>query len=92
MAELQIFYRKTDELIPYDKIPRKNDAAVETVAYSIKEIGFKVPIIVDDYDVVIVGDSRPGAAKGLGMEEEPAELIDEQVKELRFADNKVGGS
>lgn len=46
-AFMEIQEKKIKELIPYEKNPRKNDAAVEYVANSIKEFGFKVPIVID---------------------------------------------
>ena len=48
MSELRLEYLPVSELIPYTKNPRKNDAAVEPVAKSIKEFGFKIPILVDE--------------------------------------------
>ena len=44
---MQIVIKKTSEITPYEKNPRKNDEAVEYVANSIKEFGFKVPIVID---------------------------------------------
>ena len=49
---LNIIYLKTDELIPYDRNPRYNDEAVDAVAKSIKEFGFRVPIVVDANHVI----------------------------------------
>lgn len=84
---------KTDNLIPYERNPRKNDNAVDMVANSIKEFGFKVPIVVDRNKVVVCGHTRLKAAKRLGMEKVPCivadDLTDEQVKAFRLADNRV---
>lgn len=94
MNKLKIEYRNVDELIPYDNNPRKNDEAVDYVANSIKEFGFKMPIVVDRGEVIIAGHTRLKASKKLGLKEVPVvvadDLTDEQVKALRLADNKVG--
>ncbi len=78
---------------PYDKNPRLNDDAVEVVAKSIREFGFRQPIVVDEDGVVIIGHTRLKAAKSLGLSEVPVHvargLSPEQVKALRIADNKT---
>lgn len=83
-----------EKLIPYDKNPRKNDKAVEAVAASIREFGFKNPIVLTKDSVVINGHTRLKAAKKLGMKEVPCiiadDLTDEQARAFRLADNKVG--
>lgn len=60
---------KIKDLKPYEKNPRKNDGAVEYVANSIKEFGFKVPIVVDVDNVIVAGHTRYKAAKKLGLKE-----------------------
>ena len=94
MEKLKVEYRNIDELIPYENNPRKNDDAVDYVANSIKEFGFKMPIVVDRGGVIIAGHTRLKASKKLGLKEVPViiadDLTDEQVKALRLADNKVG--
>lgn len=84
---------KLDELIPYEKNPRKNDDAVQYVAESIKQFGFKVPIIIDKNNIIIAGHTRYKASIQLGLEEVPCiiadDLTEEQVKAFRLADNKV---
>ena len=81
------------EIIPYDKNPRKNDTAVDIIAKSIKEYGFKVPIILDKDNVVITGHTRLKAAKKLGITEVPVlwadDLTPKQVKAFRIMDNKT---
>ena len=93
MNELKIEYLKTKDIIPYENNPRKNDAAVEYVANSIKEFGFKVPIIIDKDNIIVAGHTRVKAAEQLGIEEVPCiragDLTDEQIKAFRLADNKV---
>lgn len=81
-------------ITPYEKNPRKNKQSVDAVAASIKEFGFKVPIIIDKDDVIVAGHTRLLAAKKLKMAEVPViradDLSDEQIKAFRLADNKVG--
>ena len=83
-----------NELIPYTKNPRKNDEAVEAVANSIKEFGFKVPIVIDSKNNVVCGHTRLKAAKKLKLDSVPCviadDLTEEQIKAFRLADNKVG--
>lgn len=84
---------KLSGIKPYENNPRKNNEAVKYVAQSIKEFGFKVPIIIDKNNVIIAGHTRYKAAKRLKMKEVPTiiadDLTDEQVKAFRLADNKV---
>lgn len=86
--------KKLEEIIPYEKNPRFNDDAVPAVARSIKEFGFKVPIIVDANNVIVAGHTRYKAAKKLKLETVPVivadDLTEEQIKAFRLADNKVG--
>ena len=90
---MEIINKKVEELIPYENNPRDNDEAVPYVANSIKEFGFKVPIVIDKDNVIIAGHTRLKAAKQLGLEEVPViiadDLTDEQIKAFRLADNKV---
>lgn len=67
MKELQIIYKNISELNPYENNPRFNDEAVKYVANSIKEFGFKNPIILDNNNVIICGHTRYKAAKKLKM-------------------------
>lgn len=84
---------RTGELAPYHGNPRKNDAAVEAVANSIREFGFKQPIVVDSENVVIVGHTRLEAAKRLGLETVPVivadDLDEEKARAYRLADNRT---
>ena len=90
---MNIVQMKVADVIPYEKNPRKNDDAVKYVMESIKEFGFKVPIVVDADNVIIAGHTRLKAAKKLKMEEVPCivadDLTDEQIQAFRLADNKV---
>lgn len=91
---MQIEYKKLTEITPYWNNPRKNDDAVEFVANSIKEFGFKVPIIIDRDGIIVAGHTRYKAARKLKLKEVPVicadDLTEEQVKAFRLADNKVG--
>ena len=93
---MQIVEKRLEELQPYENNPRKNDKAVPLVANSIKEFGFKVPIIVDKNGVIVAGHTRYLAAMNLGMEKVPTivadDLTPEQVKAFRIADNKTSES
>lgn len=90
---MEIVEISVNEIIPYENNPRINDKAVKGVANSIREFGFRSPIILDKNHVVICGHTRLKAAKKLGLEKVPCivanDLADEQVKALRLADNKV---
>ena len=85
---------KIDQLTPYDHNPRQNDGAVDAVAASIKNFGFKVPVVIDRERVIVAGHTRYKAAKKLGLESVPCivadDLTDEQIRAFRLADNKVG--
>lgn len=91
---LQIIEKSITEITPYEKNPRKNDEAVQYVANSIKNFGFKVPIVIDKNGVIVAGHTRYKAAQELGLEKLPCviadDLTEEQVKAFRLADNKVG--
>lgn len=82
------------ELKPYENNPRFNEPAVESVKNSIKEFGFKVPIIIDKDNVIVAGHTRFLAAQKLELDEVPCivadDLTEEQIKAFRLADNKVG--
>lgn len=84
---------KLKDIKPYEKNPRKNDDAVPYVAESIKQFGFKVPIVIDRNSVIVAGHTRYKAAKQLKMKTVPClvadDLTDEQVRAFRLADNKV---
>lgn len=90
---MKIIEKKIGELQPYENNPRKNDKAVHFVANSIKEFGFKVPIVIDKEGVIVAGHTRYLASIELGLDEVPCliadDLSDEQIKAYRLADNKV---
>lgn len=84
---------KTSDLKEYENNPRNNDAAVDAVAKSIQDFGFKVPIVIDRNNVIVAGHTRLKAAKKLGLETVPCiiadDLTEEQIKAFRLADNKT---
>ncbi len=90
---MQIINKVIDELKPYNRNPRKNDGAVDAVAASIKEFGFKIPIVIDTDGEIIAGHTRFKAAKKLGLKEVPCIIADDltpdQIKAFRLADNKT---
>lgn len=91
--EEQIVYKNVDELIPYQNNPRINKEAVKYVSESIKNYGFRNPIILDKNDVIIAGHTRLESAKKLGFTQVPCivadDLTEKQIKAFRLADNKV---
>lgn len=82
-----------DLITEYENNPRNNDKAVDKVAESIREFGFKVPVIIDKDNVIVTGHTRVKAARKLGLETVPCivadDLTPEQIKAFRLADNKV---
>ena len=90
--KMEIVYWDIEKLVPYVRIPRKNDEAVPKMAGLIKEFGFKVPIVIRSDGSVVDGHLRLKAAQMLGMKEVPVVLADEwtpaQVKAFRLAVNK----
>lgn len=91
---MEIVNIAVDKLVPYENNPRNNTEAIQYVANSIKEFGFKVPLVIDSDNVVICGHTRLLAAKQLGLKDVPCvvadDLTDDQIKAFRLADNKVG--
>ena len=84
---------KIDDIVPYENNPRHNADAIEPVKESIRQFGFKVPMILDKENVIVAGHTRYEAAKALGMTEVPViyadDLSEEQVRAFRIADNKT---
>ena len=91
--EIKIIYKDLAEIKPYKNNPRNNAAAVDPVAASIKEFGFKVPIVIDENDEIVTGHVRKLAAEKLGLKKVPCimadDLTEQQIKAFRIADNKV---
>lgn len=90
---MKIIEKKINEIIPYINNPRNNENAIDKVASSIKEFGFKVPIVIDKDNIVVTGHTRLLASKKLGLEAVPCIIADDlteaQIKAFRIADNKV---
>lgn len=88
---MKIELRPIDQITPYPGNPRQNDQAVDAVAASLKEYGFRQPIVVDAEGVIIVGHTRFKAAQKLGLAKVPVhvatDLTPAQVKAYRIADN-----
>ena len=82
-----------DSVTPYARNPRNNADAVAKVAASIKEYGWRQPIVIDEERVIIAGHTRLMAAQRLGLEKVPVHiatgLTPQQVKAYRLADNRV---
>ena len=90
----EIVYKSLDEIKPYERNARNNDNAVDSVANSVKQFNFNVPITVDKNGVIVSGHTRYKAAKKLGLERVPVivldDLTDDEIKAYRLADNKTG--
>jgi len=66
-----------DRLVFYARNPRKNDAAVDRMCASIREFGFKIPVLARSDGKVVDGHLRLKAARKLGIAEVPVILCDE---------------
>jgi DNA modification methylase len=90
---MKIELRSLDSIKPYPNNPRINDDAVDAVAASLREFGFRQPIVVDSEGVIICGHTRYKAAQKLGLEKVPVhvakDLSPEQIKAYRIADNQT---
>lgn len=92
--DLRVKYVPIGDVHPYEDNPRRNDGAVQAVANSLREFGWKQPIVVDADGTIVVGHTRYKAAQALGMDEVPvvvaSDLTPEQCAAYRLADNRVG--
>jgi DNA modification methylase len=90
---MKVEMRRLDAIKPYENNPRHNDEAVDAVAASIQEFGFRQPLVLDESDVIVVGHTRYKAAKKLDMEFVPVHvaigLTPEQARAYRIADNQT---
>ena len=90
---MHVEMRPVGSIRPYLNNPRRNDAAVDAVAASIREFGFRQPVVVDEDGVIVVGHTRYKAALKLGLPEVPvhvaAGLSPEQARAYRLADNRT---
>lgn len=97
MEELKITYMAPEDLTPYAANAKLHpDEQVKHIANSIREFGFRQPIVVDADNVVVIGHGRLLAAKKMGLEQVPVvradDLTEAQIKALRLADNKTNES
>lgn len=95
--ELKIEYVNRSDLKPYEKNAKIHTAEqVEHIANSIREFGWRQPIVVDKDNVIVIGHGRYLAAKQLGIEEVPcvraSDLTEDQIRALRIVDNKTNES
>lgn len=95
--EIKIEYLTVGSLKPYEKNAKKHPAEqVEHIANSIREFGFRQPLVIDKDNVLVIGHGRLLAAKKLGLDTVPCvradDLTEEQIKALRLADNKTNES
>lgn len=90
---IEMQYFDINDIVPYAYNPRDNEAAIESVANSIKLVGFRVPVVIDANNVLVCGHTRVEAAKRLGLAEVPAvlagDLTEDQINAFRLIDNKV---
>ena len=94
---MNIEEKRVADLIPYERNAKEHpQKQIEKIAESIKQYGFRIPILVDKNNVIISGHGRYAAAKQLNLDTVPCvcvcDLSDEQVKAFRLADNKVAES
>ena len=92
-TKIKIVYKNIGELHEYENNPRLNDEAVESVKQSIRQFGWKVPIVIDKDGVIVTGHTRVRAARELGITDIPCivatDLSPKQVKAFRLVDNKT---
>lgn len=91
---MEIIYKSPEELIPYPSNAKiHNEKNIQKIAGSIKEFGFKFPILITKDNGIICGHGRVEASKLLKLKEVPCicaeDLTDSQVKALRIADNRL---
>ena len=93
VKEWSVVWKDPNELTPYAKNARKNDATVPYLVNSIKRFGFRVPLVIDKAGTVICGHTRLKAALNIGMEKVPCVVADDlteaEIKAFRLADNKL---
>ena len=91
--EWNVVWKDPNELTPYEKNARKNDATVPYLVNSIKRFGFRVSLVIDAKGVVVCGHTRLKAALNIGMEKVPCVIADDlteaEIKAFRLADNKL---
>ncbi|MBQ0066834.1 MAG: ParB N-terminal domain-containing protein, partial [Phascolarctobacterium sp.] len=90
---MKIKILKIEEIKEYANNPRKVDKSVKALIKSIKQFGFRIPLVVDKDNIIVCGHARVIAAKKLGLKELPCvivtDLTEEQIRAYRIADNQV---
>lgn len=90
---MNIEMRPLESIRPYPNNPRRNDGAVEAVARSLREFGFRQPVVVDTDGVIVVGHTRWRAAQQLGLTHLPVHIASDltpvQARAYRLADNQT---
>lgn len=90
---MKVVEKQLKELRMYENNPRNNDQAVEDVAKSIQEFGFKVPMVIDTNNVIVCGHTRYKACLKLGIDSIPCVVADDltpdQIKAFRLVENKT---
>jgi hypothetical protein len=90
--KFEVTVAKTDSLIPYENNPRINEKAVQRVVDSVQNFGWKVPIVIDENNIVLAGHTRLKAAEMMNLKEVPVhiakDMTDEQKTAFRIMDNK----
>lgn len=97
MNQMKIEYLPVASLHPYERNAKQHPPEqVEHIANSIREFGFRQPLVVDAENVVVIGHGRLMAAEKLGLDTVPVvradDLSETQIKALRLADNKTNES
>ena len=91
---MKVVQKNIAEITPYENNPRLNDGAVESVAESLRQFGFRQPIVVDEDGIIVCGHTRFKAAQMLELKRVPVhvatDLTPEQIRAYRIADNKTG--
>lgn len=94
MTPMKIVYLPPEEIVPYEKNPRRNDKAIDALAKSIEKYGFRKPIVLTAEKIIIAGHTAHKASVRLGLKKIPCviaeDLTEEQANEYRVIDNKVG--
>ena len=89
---MEVINLPIDQITPYWRNPRKNEAAVPQVKASIEKFGFNQPIVLDKSHVIVVGHTRFRAMLQMGATEIPCVVVDlpaDKAKQYRIADNKT---
>lgn len=91
--DIKIEYKDISSLHPYKNNPRMNEGAIDMVASSIRDFGFKVPIVIDKHGTIVCGHTRYEASKMLGLNKVPCviadDLSEDAIKAFRIVDNRT---